>query len=194
MKKLEDILIAPKKGDSRRSRLAIHGNGGAGKTHLAMEFVQRHQEGFSAVFWLDGTTRAAFRQSLAACASLIPQGQISERSRLYSQSGSIKGQSAVISDVVDWLSREDNTRWLLVVDNVGSNIELERLKALEETDGSILVITREEKVENIGFPHASLARVSTDEAKVIFAKWNDKLYSKAFNEAVPIESLETEEY
>jgi hypothetical protein len=79
-----------------------------GKTQLAVEFARRHHRKFSSVFWVDGRTEDSLKQSIAACASRIPEGQIAESSRTYSATGD-GDIDAVVRDVEGWLSQPDNT-------------------------------------------------------------------------------------
>ena len=89
------------------------GIGGIGKTQLAVEFTSQCQRRFSAVFWLDGRSKDSVIQSIASCASRIPDGQISQSSRKYA-AGSTGDINAAVREVMDWLARGDNDKWLLV--------------------------------------------------------------------------------
>jgi len=69
------------------------------------------------VFWLNGRTKDSFKQSIATYTSRIPEGQITESSRVYSaiSTGDV---NAVVRDVMSWLSRLDNTDWLIIFNNI----------------------------------------------------------------------------
>ena len=60
----------PRKG---RSIFVVHGMGGMGKTQLCVRFARKYQEHFSAIFWLDGSSRDALVQSMANAASRVSQ-------------------------------------------------------------------------------------------------------------------------
>ncbi|GAB7336824.1 hypothetical protein MBLNU13_g11329t2 [Cladosporium sp. NU13] len=103
-------------GDHRRRKVfVIHGLGGMGKTQLCVEYIRQHKDDFTAVFWLDGSSKDALRQSLAAAATRLPR-----------EAPSLGGHSALDAHDVDgsteallqWLSLEANTGWLLVLDNI----------------------------------------------------------------------------
>jgi hypothetical protein len=96
--------------------------GGIGKTQLAVDFMRRHRDTFSSVFWLDGRSEDRLRQSVAGYAKRIPEGQISDRSRK-TVSNSEDDLKAVVADVMEWLARSDNVDWLLVIDNVDHDNE-----------------------------------------------------------------------
>jgi nucleoside phosphorylase len=113
---LERALL--QEGDVKERRLLVlHGLGGMGKTQLAANFARRHRNRFSSVLWLDGSGESTLKQSLAAFASRIPEGQISETSRQYAtnQGGNT---DTVVQDVLSWLSMSDNKDWLMIIDNV----------------------------------------------------------------------------
>lgn len=82
---LEQGLLPLKQGRRRRT-LVVHGLGGMGKTQLAADFARRHQHDFSSVLWLNGSSESSIKQSIAACVSRIPAGQVAESSRTYASS------------------------------------------------------------------------------------------------------------
>jgi adenylylsulfate kinase-like enzyme len=57
---------------TRRKTFLLHGLGGMGTTQLAVAFARRHQQRFSAILWLDGSSIDQLKSSLAAVASRIP--------------------------------------------------------------------------------------------------------------------------
>jgi hypothetical protein len=86
MAKLERALL-PQRQHSRQKVFVLYGLRGTGKTQLSVEFARRHYRKFSLVFWLDGRTQDSLKQSIAACSSRIPEGQIAESSRAYLATG-----------------------------------------------------------------------------------------------------------
>jgi hypothetical protein len=114
MRQLEKFF-QPDADKKRRKVFVVHGLGGMGKTQLCVEYVRRHKEDFTAVFWLDGSSKDALRQSLADAAARLPRD------------GRLPGgqpiQNALDVDVSieglqEWLSLEANSGWLLVLDNI----------------------------------------------------------------------------
>jgi len=164
----------------------LRGLGGIGKTQLAVEFARRHQALFSAVFWLDGRSESSLKQSIALSASRIPEGQIPETSRAYSISSSGNVDSTV-GDVLDWLGKYDNGKWLLIFDNVdleygsgkmdGNAYDITRYFP-EADHGSILITTRLAKLQ-LHWGGWKLDKVEESQAHAIFEKW----YGRAFGEA-----------
>jgi hypothetical protein len=101
--------------DTRRKVFVVCGVGGMGKTQLCVEYVRRHKADFTAIFWLDGSSKDALKQSLAGAAARLPSGAASPPERLL-QSGHNVEES--IDILQQWLSLEANTNWLVVLDNV----------------------------------------------------------------------------
>ena len=99
----------------RRKVFVVHGLGGMGKTQLCVEYVRRHKEDFTAVFWLDGSSKDALRQSLASAAARLPMEGPLSAGLPVPDAHDIDGS---IESLQQWLSRDANTSWLLVLDNI----------------------------------------------------------------------------
>jgi hypothetical protein len=184
MAELERALL-PERQHYRQKRLVLHGLGGIGKTQLAVEFASQHHRKFSAVFWLDGRTKDSVVQSIASCASRIPEGQISESSRTYSAESN-SDINIVVQEVMGWLAQEDNSRWLLIFDNVDRDYN-SRSSDPDAYDikqyfsgadhGSVLVTTRLAKLEQLG-DSQQLGKVDQDQARAILQTRDKRRYGK----------------
>ncbi|PMD65959.1 FabD/lysophospholipase-like protein [Hyaloscypha bicolor E] len=173
MAELERVLL-PERYSCQQKRLVLHGLGGIGKTQLAVEFASQHQRRFSAIFWLDGRSKDSLVQSIASCASRIPEGQISESSRTY-YAGSKVDINIVVREVMGWLAQEDNAMWLLIFDNVdrdynGHNPNPDAYDMMHyfsgADHGSVLITTRLAKLEQLGNSQ-HLGKVDQDQARAI---------------------------
>lgn len=157
MKRLmQELLPASKK--MRRKVFVLHGLGGVGKTQLSVEFARNHHTSYSAVFWIDGSTKERLRQNIATLASRLPQDQVSERSKRYLQAGS-SNVDEVVNEVLMWLSQPLNNQWLMIFDNVDREFSassedpeaFDVKKYFPEADqGSILVNTRLATLRRLG--------------------------------------------
>ena len=99
MTRLTQVLLPTQTDQMRRKVFIVHGLGGIGKTQLFVEFTRKHQRSYSAVFWVDGSINERMRRSIADLAGRLPQHQISEESRTYSQRGSVNVDE-VVKDVL----------------------------------------------------------------------------------------------
>jgi hypothetical protein len=193
MAKLEQALLPSHKTNGRQKIHVLHGLGGMGKTQLAVEFVRRHRQRFSAVLWLDGRSEDSLKRSIASCAGRIPQGQIPETSRGYATDSGVD-VNTVVKDAMGWLARPDNSAWLLIFDNVdreynkqGSDPEAYDVKRyLSGADhGSVLITTRLAKLGQLDGMPQQLSKVDDEQAQAILKAWHKKPYG----EAAPFDSL-----
>ncbi|KAJ5712951.1 uncharacterized protein N7483_010132 [Penicillium malachiteum] len=99
--------------DSQSRKVAIlHGLGGIGKTQLAVRFVRKHKDDFTAIFWLSGKDRGTLLQSLSSVLPWLP-GQ--------SQTNEATGDEQIeqrARQVLQWLASNGNSRWLIILDNI----------------------------------------------------------------------------
>ena len=81
--------------------------GGVGKT--------QHRDRFTAVFWLDGSSKDALRRSMVDAALRLPGNQTSQAG----ESSETRVDTSQLSEsFMQWLSLSDNRNWLLIIDNV----------------------------------------------------------------------------
>jgi hypothetical protein len=108
-------------GDAENKRqkvFVVYGLGGMGKTQLCVEYVRRHKADFTAIFWLDGSSKDALRQSLAEAARRLPSSVITSAAAVSQLAQNGHTVDERIDALQQWLSLEANTGWLLVMDNV----------------------------------------------------------------------------
>lgn len=131
----------------------IHGLGGMGKTQLAIRFARDHKDDFSAIFWLSGKDRDTLLQSLS---SVFP--------RLLGQSqadGAMSDEEVEqrARDVLKWLAKKGNSRWLIIFDNIDQyspfNDSIGDAYDLVEffpgaDHGSILITSRLQRLTELG--------------------------------------------
>jgi len=165
MKQLRDFF-QPSSPSHQRETFVVHGLGGMGKTQLCVEFVREHKDLFSAVLWLDGSSRDALRQSLAEAAQRLPAGGATPTSTPPRAAADVQES---IDILLQWLSLPDNTRWLLVFDNVDRDWQstppdpqaYDFQEFLPFADhGNVLVTTRLGRLQR---PQAHLHLYSTNE-------------------------------
>jgi KaiC/GvpD/RAD55 family RecA-like ATPase len=88
----------------------VYGTGGMGKTQLCAKFAETDAERFSAVFWLDGSSRDTLQRSMARVGS-----RLSTRTNALSAKMDV---AQLVDDFRQWLSSPGNTNWLMVIDNI----------------------------------------------------------------------------
>ncbi|KAF8458523.1 P-loop containing nucleoside triphosphate hydrolase protein [Kalaharituber pfeilii] len=119
------------------TQVVLHGMGGIGKTQLALEYVYRHSGNYSSMFWINAaseqTTRITFthimQQLIKHHASLSDEPDYAHIGRLLGMAGKLDStgmfivqqsseEQHVVNAVKEWLTAKDNTKWLLVFDNL----------------------------------------------------------------------------
>lgn len=116
-----------------RRCIILGGTGGVGKTQLAIAYARRHQSAYSSIFWLNATSEATLNFSFRRVAEIVfDQQSVTEFE-----------DEAILEGVRRWLSRHDNTSWLMIFDNYDKphTYEIEKYYPTA-TYGSIIVTTR----------------------------------------------------
>lgn len=146
--------------DGSRKTVIVHGLGGMGKTQLALAYVQKHRDKYSAVLWVNSKDMETLKQGYVAVAkriyrdhpSLIHWKTIAEGSDV----------DKAVDAVRIWLSNFRNNQWLLIYDNY----DTPKIPGRDETGafdirpflpeadhGAILITTRSPQLE-LGSPVA----------------------------------------
>ena len=108
--------------------------GGIGKTQLAITYAKRHRHSYSSIFWLNASAEATLNNSLRAVANrILPPEMVSKLD-----------DDQVWVHVSNWLSKLDNTRWLLIFDNHDNPDQYQITKYYPSVaHGSIIITTRQ---------------------------------------------------
>jgi len=143
----EDLLEQLKKNieagsggaDMHMVEVVLHGTGGMGKTQLALQYVYRHNAGYSSVFWVNAATEQSLKlgftnimqQLIQYHAQLSPSDKpdYTEIGRLLGMSGKLNAagkftvqqpaeEQHTIGAVKQWFAAKENIKWLLVIDNL----------------------------------------------------------------------------
>ncbi len=107
---------------------ALHGPGGIGKTHLAIEYVYRYQQEYQATLWLNAAPPELLSANILSLADQLgipTQDNVDEQQRL--------------DAVKRWL--HDHDRWLFVLDNLEDLPLLNQLIPLNSS-GHVLLTTQ----------------------------------------------------
>ena len=155
-------------GSVRRKVFVLHGLGGMGKTQLSVEFARKNQTSYSAVFWINSSTKEKLKQRIADLAKRLPQDQVSKKSESYLEEKD-SGIDEVVNEVLKWLSQPLNHQWLLIFDNIDREFSISsedpeafdiKLYFPKADQDSILVTTRLASLRRLG---ADLKLESVDE-------------------------------
>lgn len=175
MQVLEEALIDIPLTTNHRKVVVVQGWSGIGKTQLVVEFAQQHHHQFSAVFWLDGSSKTSLEQSFVDILQRLPPAELTV------DSAQILSQPAVEADVAvhecrQWLSMSSNSHWLLIIDNVncdyydcnGDDLQAYNVKDYfpHADHGSILITTRLASLLRLG-SGVQVGIVAAEQARAI---------------------------
>jgi hypothetical protein len=105
---------------------ALHGEGGVGKTQLAVEYAYRYAERYDIVWWISAEQQSLILQSLFDLGKHLRLPEMEDLAQ-------------VAGMVMDALAREQR-RWLLVYDNADQPEDIFRL--VPATGGHVLITSR----------------------------------------------------
>ncbi|GES66437.1 hypothetical protein ATETN484_0015000300 [Aspergillus terreus] len=149
-----------------RKVAVLHGLGGIGKTQLAIQFARKHKDNFTAIFWLSGKDRSTLVSSLSSCLPRIQNLPVD------TQAINEKEAEQRANQVLLWLAKPDNTRWLIVFDNVDryspvqvyDDSKYDLYEFFPNADhGSIIITSRLRELSELGksFPVQKLSHEDT---------------------------------
>ncbi|KAM3560902.1 hypothetical protein ARSEF4850_003455 [Beauveria asiatica] len=130
--------------------VVVHGLGGMGKTQLAIAYMKRHRNDYSALIWLNARDEISLSQSFRLAAMRISR----EHPNLnYMQIAASDKDADASQAVRRWLDEPKNDRWLLIYDNYDHpKVSYDIRQYLPDTasnSGAVLITTRSTSV-NIG--------------------------------------------
>jgi tetratricopeptide (TPR) repeat protein/transcriptional regulator with XRE-family HTH domain len=112
------------------SLLAISGLGGIGKTQLALEYAHRYNKKYEAVLWVPADSPEHLSAALDQHARRLDVPEARKRQ---------PNPDYLVNEVYHWLREHNN--WLLILDNVEENVELDFLSSIRSR-GHVLLTTR----------------------------------------------------
>ncbi|KAM0137652.1 hypothetical protein ACHAO1_003971 [Botrytis cinerea] len=142
------------KDHSSRSCVILHGLGGIGKTQLAISYTRRHKEKYTAIFWLNANDEDSLKLSFRDIAQQVLRYHPS--TTMLSSIDLDNDLDQVVSVVKNWLDSPQNTRWLMIYDNLDNpktsnnpdNSAVDIRQFLPRSDhGSIIITTRSSQVK-----------------------------------------------
>ena len=139
-------------GHSNRTCVVLYGLGGIGKTQLALEYMRRHKEKYTAVFWFNANDQDSLKLSFRDVAQQVLKYYPSTS---LLASVDLEDLDQVVYAVKAWLDLQKNRHWLMIYDNydnpkISGNIDptaVDIRQFLPGSDhGSILITTRSSRV------------------------------------------------
>lgn len=174
---LEQILerLSARREASLTQPQALYGLGGIGKTQTATEFVFRHVDTYSHVFWLQANDRETLVADFVTLAQLIELPEPAKDEQY---------ETRIIDAVKRWLS--ENTNWLLVLDNADDLPMVQKFLPTRRK-GYILFTTRAEAAGRIA-ESIEVEKLTLEEGTLLLLRASKRLKAKA-----PLEQAKAED-
>jgi AAA ATPase domain len=164
LRQIHECLCPPWNDHDAKKRengqvVVLYGLGGMGKTQLALTYASEQQDHFSAILWIDGSSRRNMQLSFrriaqryvdAALEKQGPEGRLEMLQQLHfgdllTPNGRVTSDDAHLSEITNlticFLEREGNNNWLLVLDNVDDLQDVEIVDFLPKTQARKVIIT-----------------------------------------------------
>jgi hypothetical protein len=148
LSKIHELLY----GHSSRSCVVLHGLGGIGKTQLTIEYIRRHKEKYTAIFWLNANDQDSLKLSFRDVAQQVLKYHPSTS---LLAGADLDDLDQVVYAVKAWLDLQKNTHWLMIYDNydnpkIPGNLDRSAINIrqfLPQSDqGSVIITTRSSRV------------------------------------------------
>jgi hypothetical protein len=110
---------------SNRTCVDLYGLGGIGKTQLAIEYIGRHEEKYTAIFWLNANDQDSLKLSFRDIAQQVLEDHPS--TSLFA-GVDLDDLDQIVDKVKAWLDLPNNIYWLIIFDNfdnpkISSNLD-----------------------------------------------------------------------
>lgn len=113
--------------------LVLSGPGGIGKSQMVRDYASQHRHDYDSLFWTNGRSEQSLRTSIARIAELIPLPRILDSNqKVPKNEGDI---DKAVHAVDSWLTSAGNTRWLIIIDNVDTQVAEDDDEEVSQTGG-----------------------------------------------------------
>lgn len=187
--KLEELLHHAIAYPRHKPRTVIvHGIGGAGKTQLVLDYIQRHREDYSAVFWVEATGPESIQRDYVQIYMLLYG--------LHADAGQMtNGSKSVVSAVKRWFYGRGK-RWLFIFDNADSisnqkdpfYVDLRHFLP-DDSSLDVIVTTRDQSAQEVtDLPAIEVEKMTHEEAVSLF-QTQAKIHSVSQLQVKEIDSI-----
>ena len=175
----------------RQKILVLSGPGGIGKSQIVREYAIHHQHDYDSIFWTNGRSEQSLRTTIARMAELIPLPQVLDSNqKLPNNEGDI--DKAILA-VECWLTSSGNFRWLLIIDNVDTQLAQDEEDEISRTgrgydvakyvpsvvQGSVVITSRLSFLaRNLGAQNLLIGKMRLEEALQVLQKASGRPFNE----------------
>ncbi|KAF8455069.1 P-loop containing nucleoside triphosphate hydrolase protein [Kalaharituber pfeilii] len=172
------------------TQVVLYGMGGIGKTQLALEYVYRHSEDYSAVFWINAASEQTTKMSFTHIMQRLIKyyAELSDLEPDYTRIGRLLGMAGkldqvgmftvqqpseeqhIVNAVKEWLTAKDNTKWLLVFDNLDDLESFDINDYIPSTPHGTVIITSRRRESIQGRRGLEVMQMDHSEAEELLFK------------------------
>jgi len=171
---------------TERMVVVLHGMGRVGKTQIALRFAHMHAESYESIFWVDAKNKGTMETSCLHIfdrlivhyakkyQGFIPSDRYEQISIVLGVPGGILSTGTLVKNVESWevvrqwFEKEENTKWLLLVDNNDDQDAVRISGYLPACEwGCILITSRNCSSRQYGKPFPVLLRGKEDGLKLL---------------------------
>lgn len=119
MQVVEDQLLPM--SETQQTVLILHGMGGVGKSQMAREYACKYKNEYTAIFWVNARSKNTLKDGIASIAGRL--GITDTLSRYEHVKKDEETMDRAVSAVHEWANEDGNTRWLMILDNLDSQVQ-----------------------------------------------------------------------
>ncbi|KAE9566432.1 hypothetical protein CGMCC3_g17397 [Colletotrichum fructicola] len=170
--RLLDEMLVLKSTYNSFQMVVLYGPGGAGKTHIALEYARRHQTDYTSIHWIDGSREDVIEISVETCVNNIRRHYESHGNTESPRYLLLKDTSSshARDNYFKWLSHEDNNSWLLIIDNVDDLESVNFRELLPSASAGRIIVTSRRSDLAINWDSIQIATMEQHEALALLQK------------------------
>ena len=142
-----------------QKRVVLWGLGGSGKSHLALQYIERNQNSHSAILWINATSHESADESLSQVVSGIKALEHFHYKALLP-----KAREKDMNFVQRWLVSASNRNWLMVIDSVDDleSFNCKRIIPQCKHGNVIITTTQSHLAKSLDFHGIEVASIGLD--------------------------------
>ena len=185
-----DEYLLPLSTDKQKI-LVLCGPGGIGKSQMARDYASYHQHDYDSLFWINGRSEQSLRTSIARISELIPLPRVLDSNKKVPKNEGDINEAMIAVDC--WLTSAGNSRWLIIIDNVDTQLAEDDEEEVSQTgrgydvaryipsvaQGSVIITSRLSFLaRDLGAQNLPIGEMELEEALQVLQKASGRPYNE----------------